>query len=395
MTGPKRARLLKRTVDAAKPQRARYDLWDDALPGFALRVAPAGKKSFFVRYRLRGLGRRSPKRFMTIGRYGAVTVEQAREAAQSILGDVAKGLDPATAQRTAQASAQNALQVVCGKYLNREGRQLRTADQVRATLERLVIPTLGTRPIEYIKRSEIVDLLDKIEDERGPVMADRTLAALRSIMNWHASRSDDFRTPIVRGMSRTKPKERARQRVLSDAELRAILQAALEADNAFGSLVMFLLLTAARRNEAARMNRSELSGADWTIPSIRHKSKRDFLLPLSTAALAVLDQITHIGRRPGFVFTTDGKRPISGFSKFKAAFDKRCGVAGWTLHDLRRTARTLMSRAGVPADHAERAIGHVIPGVRGVYDVHEFYAEKKQAFEALAREIKKATRVKS
>jgi integrase len=138
-----------------------------------------------------------------------------------------------------------------------------------------------------------------------------------------------------------------------------------------------------------------VSGADWTIPAIRHKSKCDFLLPLSSAALAVLDQIPHIGRRSAFVFTTDGERPISGFSKFKAAFDKRCGVAGWTLHDLRRTARTLMSRAGVPADHAERAVGHVIPGVRGVYDVHEFYAEKKQAFEALAIEIKKAARVKS
>ena len=81
----RRARLLKRTVDAAKPQPARYDLWDDSLTGFALRVAPDGTKSFFVRYRLRGQGRASPKRFMSIGRYGAITVDQARETAQSIL----------------------------------------------------------------------------------------------------------------------------------------------------------------------------------------------------------------------------------------------------------------------------------------------------------------------
>jgi integrase len=80
---------------------------------------------------------------------------------------------------------------------------------------------------------------------------------------------------------------------------------------------------------------------------------------------------------------------LGGFSKFKAAFDKACGVTGWTLHDLRRTARSLMSRAGIDADHAERALGHVIPGVRGVYDRHEFRDEKRRAFEALAAQIER------
>ncbi len=384
----RRARLIKRTVDAAKPRAARYDLWDEALPGFGLRVAPDGKKSFFVRYRLRGQGRRSPKRFVTIGRYGAVTADQARGVAKAILGDVAKGLDPATAQRKIEASARNSLQAVCDEFLKREGKTLRTAEQRRAMLKRLVIPTLGARPIGDIKRSELVSLLDKIEDERGPVMADRTLATLRRVMNWHASRDDEFKSPIVRGMARTKPKERARQRTLSDDELRTIWETAEAAENAFGSLVQFLLLTAARRNEAARMVRAELSGCDWTIPAIRHKSKLDFLLPLSADALAVLDKIPRIGGN-GFVFTTDGKRPLGGFSKFKRAFDKACGVIGWTLHDLRRSARSLMSRAGVPSDHAERALGHVIGGVRGTYDRHEYYSEKKKAFEALAALVKR------
>jgi integrase len=85
-----------------------------------------------------------------------------------------------------------------------------------------------------------------------------------------------------------------------------------------------------------------------------------------------------------WVFTTDGVTPISGFSKFKRALDKASGVSDYTLHDLRRSARSLMSRAGVPTDHAERCLGHVIGGVRGVYDRHEYHAEKQQAFEALA-----------
>ena len=94
-----------------------------------------------------------------------------------------------------------------------------------------------------------------------------------------------------------------------------------------------------------------------------------------------------IGPSDGNLFTLNGKTPIGAESKAKARLDKASGVTGWTLHDLRRTARSLMSRAGVPTDHAERAIGHVIGGVRQVYDRHGFKREKQAALEALAREI--------
>ena len=99
---------------------------------------------------------------------------------------------------------------------------MRTAARRLRDLKRLVFPSLGERPITEIKRSEIVALLDQIQIGNGPVMADRVLAAIRAIMNWHSSRSDDFRSPIVRGMSRTKSKERARQRILSDEEIRKV-----------------------------------------------------------------------------------------------------------------------------------------------------------------------------
>jgi integrase len=107
--------------------------------------------------------------------------------------------------------------------------------------------------------------------------------------------------------------------------------------------------------------------------------------------MAVLAKVPQIGNSD-FVFTTDGKTSISGFSKFKRAFDLASGVSGWTLHDLRRTARSLMSRAGVPSDHAERALGHAIGGIRSTYDRHEFYREKKHAFAALADQIDRILR---
>jgi integrase len=225
-------------------------------------------------------------------------------------------------------------------------------------------------------------------------MADHVLAYLRRVMTWHASRSDDFRSPIVRGMARTRPSQRRRQRVLSDDELKAVWLAAESSQSAFGYLIQFLLLTATRRTEAAAMRRSELIKSDWIIPQERYKTGLELVIPLSSPAQAVLATMPRIGKS-GFVFTTDGKRPIGGFSKFKRKFDAKvlaelraanpeAELPRWTLHDLRRTARSLMSRAGVPSDHAERCLGHVLAGIRGTYDRHEYLNEKRRAFNVLA-----------
>jgi integrase len=184
-------------------------------------------------------------------------------------------------------------------------------------------------------------------------------------------------------MQRVKAKDTARSRILSDDELRAVWKAAVETETPFAALVRFLLLTAARRSEAAEMKWTELENGSWCLPAERNKTKQELCRPLSKAAQAVLDEIPRI-QGCDFIFTSDGRRPISGFSKFKLAFDEQCGVSDWILHDLRRTARSLMSRAGVNADIAERCLGHVIAGVRGVYDRHEYRDEMLMAFEKLA-----------
>jgi integrase len=176
--------------------------------------------------------------------------------------------------------------------------------------------------------------------------------------------------------------------VLSDDELRAVWAAAEKDATPFGAYVRFVLLTATRRNEAAGLRRSELSdgGRTWIIPAPRHKSKRDTLIPLSEAAQTI---IAAQPERGGFVFGAGGERALSGFAERKTEFDKACGVTGWRLHDLRRSARTLLSRAGIPTDIAERCLGHVIGGVRGVYDRHEYRREKQLAYEALAAQIER------
>jgi integrase len=396
-------RITKRVVDSLKARPSEYAVWDGQLPGFGVRVRPSGAMSYVVVYRA-GSGRAAPVKRFTIGAVGKLTPEQARAQAQSLLGSVAHGHDPAAERRKTEATAENTLRSVAENYLTRKCSKMRTLEARRATLERLVYPTLGARQIESIKRSEIIRLLDAIEDERGARMATVTLDYLRLVMHWHSTRADDFRSPIIKGMGRGDASKR--DRVLPDDELRAFWTAAEAWEHPFSRLLRFILLTATRRNEAADMRRSEIDGDVWTIPAARYKTKIDFELPLSRAARDLLAKVPKL-KEQGFVFTTSGERGIAGFSKFKLRFDrlmltelqKAAAERGddpatltlnrWTIHDLRRTARSLMTQAGISPDHAERALGHVIGGVRGVYDRHGYREEKRRAFEALAARVER------
>jgi integrase len=234
-------------------------------------------------------------------------------------------------------------------------------------------------------------------------MAELVLRFLSKVFNWHASRNDEFRSPIVRGMGRLR--DHARDRVLSDDELRAFWSATENLSKArhsaaYGPWARFMLLTATRRNEAANMRRSELSNGDWIVPAARMKNKLEHVVPLSSAAQAILAAMPEIGAN-GFVFTASGRRPLNNFNRPKHSLDRlmlaelrkvaeqrgdaeKITLTPWVFHDLRRTARSLLSRAGIDADIAERCLAHKIGGVRGVYDRHAYYDEKKRAFEALA-----------
>jgi integrase len=384
--------------------------------GLYLVVQPSGAKSWALRYRQGG----KPVK-LTLGTFfagdkdapepkigGPLTLNGARGLASAARIEIAKGGDPVAAKREAKQAKQQAdantfeavaldyLEDKCGMKLDDKGKptfsgEKRSAKWEHATLLRLVFPEIGKRPIAQVKRLEVKHLLKKIKNERGPVMADRTLAIIRTVMNWFALCDEDFRSPIVRGMEHTKQSERARERVLSDNELRAVWKVSGEMNDPFAALVRFLLLTAARRTEAAAMEWSEVKDGVWTLPASRNKTGKELARPLSEVAMLVLPP--KIEGCP-YVFTYDGRRPLAGYGGLKERFDKRVEAAmlgeaipNWRLHDLRRTARSLMGRADVPSDHAERCLGHVIPGVRGVYDRHKYEAAMERAYELLARQI--------
>ena len=253
-------------------------------------------------------------------------------------------------------------------------------------MELLCAGTLGRLPIGEITRGQYTRALDHIADHNGLVRSDRVLSAAKTLLSWHAGRSD-FVSPLGRGGRRTSIAGRARQRVLNDEELKAVVETAEQRrDDPFAAFVLFVLYTATRRSEAAGLHRSELSddGRTWVIPGRRYKSGKDTLVPLSTAAQKI------VAARPlrgVYVFSATGAHPLAGFTKRKQEFDQACGVQGWRIHDLRRSARTLLSRAGVSADIAEMCLGHALSGIRGTYDRHQYESEKRAAFEALAKMV--------
>jgi integrase len=223
------------------------------------------------------------------------------------------------------------------------------------------------------------------------------LAIIRQIAQWHQTRVEDYTSPVVRGMARCKPAERRRKRILSDDELRAVWSASGKL-GVFGSLTRILLLTAQRRTKVATMRRSDIVDGVWTIAVQAREKGTAEKLRLPQMAIDILDAVPAIDGND-FVFpaSREGRRDGSGqdfgsysaFGQGKAALDRLVAqelpdVPQWQLHDLRRTARSLMARADVRPDLAERVLGHAIVGVEAVYDRHSYEAQRAAALEALA-----------
>ena len=262
----------------------------------------------------------------------------------------------------------------------REGSHL--APDIKSYLNRIVIPAWGGREFITIKRSDVAKLLDDVEDKSGVIAADYVLSIVRGICNWYATRCDDYSSPVVKGMRRSNSKARARARILEDDELR-VLWAAAETNGVFGAFVRVALLTGQRREKIVGMRWQDIVDGEWRIPASDREKNTAVSLVLPQTALDIIAAQPRFAGNP-FVFAGIGGGHIGGVSKRKAAFDKQTGVVGWTIHDLRRTARSLMSRADVRPDIAERVLGHAIKGVEGVYDRHSYREEKAHALRQLA-----------
>ena len=371
---PRRKTLSDSAIAKLEPRPGvkAYSIPDPELPGHYVRVWASGAKSFAAVARAPS----GKQVWHSIGAAPLFTIAKARTEARKAMLAIREGKSRKAAQTVSE---------VAEAWLKRhaEAKGLRTAGRIRRDLEKHILPAWGNRVFAEIRRGDVAALLDRVEDNAGPVAADKVLAHVSALCNWYAARHDDYASPVVKGMRRSKPKERARERILSDDEIRAVWQQA-EANGTFGAFIRLALLTAQRREKVAAMRWQDLEiDGTWTIPADpREKGNaRELLLP--PAAVEIIKAQPRFADNP-FVFAGRGGSHFSGYSKSKAAFDAKLNIEPWTLHDLRRTARSLMSRAGIRSDIAERVMGHAIKGVEGVYDRHQYRDEKADALRRLA-----------
>ncbi|NPD15776.1 integrase arm-type DNA-binding domain-containing protein [Xinfangfangia sp. D13-10-4-6] len=393
-------KLTAQNVDRLQPTDRRQEIPDDLCTGLYFIVQPTGKKGWQVRYRHGGTHRR-----MTLGPYPVLLLAEARQRARDALAAASEGRDPSAEVKAAKAPKEaddkNKVRVQIELFEKRHLRGLRSGDEVMRQFQSYIIPVWGEREIQTITKRDVLDLLDGITDQGKATTANRIRAYLSKFFNWCADR-DVIEVPPTLSV-KAPAKEKVRERVLTDDEIRW-LWAACEAELfPWGPFGKMLLLTGQRRNEVAEITDAEIRAGEWHMTAERTKNGRAHVLPLSGAAAAVLEGIDRIADEAGrvrWIFTTTGTTPVSGFSKGRdhlharmlAAAEKERGEAvdipHWTWHDLRRTAATGMARLGIPVRVTEAVLNHVSGtggGIVAVYQRHDYADEKREALEAWAR----------
>jgi integrase len=388
MDSTKPRRLRRKTLTdvmvAGLPRRPgrTYYFTDPEMPKHGVRVRPVGPHTFTVIAR----NPHGRQRWVRIGLTSEMTIVQAREKAREVIRRVEAGFEPYEAPKPKADSVED----VAANWLARhvEKSQLRSADELRRIVERYILPHIGRLNFVDLRRKRISEFLDLVEDQHGARQADVVLSVLRGMASFVQARDEDYTPPFARGMRRVPKGERARSRKLEDAELRAVWEHAAVAGD-YGAFIQLLLLTAQRHDKINDLRWDDISPEGvWTVRTEPgEKGNIDEVL-LPDVALQIIRSQPRFGTNPHVFAGRRGQRRAFGSAR-KRAFDQACGVTDWRLHDLRRTARSLMSRAGVSSEHAERVLGHAITGVEGVYNRHEYLHEKSEALRKLAAPIER------
>ncbi len=378
----------------ALPATGRIDVYDDQVPGLVLRVSSTGTKSWSFTYRLY----HKPKR-LSLGGYPGVSLKLARERAREARGSVQRGEDPVARKKAEELDRQRNGFASCArdfvaKYCKPN---LRTWSEVESAFERLAIPIWGDRPVKEIRRRDVVELLEVVA-ARTPYQANHLRAYLSRFFRWCIEREIIPEINPVTGVSRL-IKPVARSRILSDAEIVALWRATEKLGGAFAKCCRILLLTGMRRDEAGLLRWRELDGDFACLPATRIKSNRDMKVALSGTAKAIVEGMPRFDQCD-YVFTTNGKSPISGWSKAKDRITELMKaelgeeVPNWCPHDLRRTLASGLARLGYRSEIIKRVLGHAAQAsdVTSIHYIwHNYDAEALEAIEAWAAHIAKLT----
>lgn len=378
-------------MKATESDRAEFP--DEVVPGLRVRVSDKGTKTFILRKRV---GARVVN--VTLGRYGPrFGLAEARKKARGLLSDLEAGKAPVASTRRSQATS-GTIRAMMPDYLASKA-HLRTHREIERIMNYYILPALGDRFADSVTRGEVTEMVDGIA-KSAATMARAVHAQLSAFYSWAMPRLDRLQANPCRDAGRP-AKAKARDRVLSDDELRALWIVATAEAQPWGPALKLLMLTGARRDEVFSAKRSEfdLAAREWVIPAERAKNGQPHIIPLSIDALAVLETIPVIvGSDRLFAARTNLENGPSGFSKaqarFRASVDRLLGreTENWTLHDIRRTVATGLQRIGVRFEVTEAVLNHVSGakgGIAGVYQRHDWKAEKRVALDAWARELER------
>ncbi|RZJ44472.1 MAG: site-specific integrase [Brevundimonas sp.] len=420
-----KAALTDRAVSAAKAEHGkRVELADTRTPGLVLRVSPSGGKTWVLRYRTRT----HRQMRLTLGPAAAITLHDARVLAREQLLRVCQGADPATERRQARASPAHGVRTfsdladlymrVCetGEWKPRgKKKKLSVRLEEQRLLNKNILPTLGRLEFETITRLEVKALLRAQLAKGGSTTVNRTQAIIRQIYNYAIS-EDLVQINPATGFLKF-GEERPRERIWKDDELRALWAGLSDmpalrrsgggyanVGEAMGIAIKLVLLLGQRRNEVAGMEVEELDfeAKTWRIRSERMKGSRAHMVPLSDAAIVLIQQALSLASvegadPPKYVFPTNrledrAIRPLSlslALQRAKAAMGM---TADATLHDMRRTVSSNLTseRCGVSPFIRSKVLGHIDSGGGAMvsmihYDVNDYLAEKRRALEIWAR----------
>jgi integrase len=385
-----REKLTDRYIKTRKPAPPgkRVDYPDAVVPGLALRVTDRGHKSFVLVARYPSQPKNPTRR--ALGDYGAVTLDHARQKARAWIEMIDKGIDPRVEEARQRGEAQrrqvNTFAAVAMEFLERHASGLKKSAEAKRIIEGEFVKRWGPRPIIDVMPEEVATAIRAIVKRGAPYQAHNALGYIRRLFNWAiGTHQFGIRTSPVEQLSPRDliGKREARERTLSDDELRAVWKAAGEMGYPYGPLFRLLIQNGQREREVADMRCSEIDFGRrlWTIPAERMKGDRAHEVPLTPAAIGLLGSLPRWTDGEYVFTTTGGERPVNGFSKAKARMDKLSGVRGWVIHDLRRTVRTHFSALSVQDLVRELVIAHARPGLHKVYDQHAYETEKRHCLE--------------
>jgi integrase len=402
----KRITLSPKKIEHLKPaeEGKRYQIMDALVPGFGVRVTDKGVKTYILQTRFPGST--NPVR-REIGKCGVLDLDEARNTARDWLKSIKQGIDPALALQEEREEnikkKNNTFGSVAEEYFARKLAKQRSGKAIEKRVRNNLFPIFKDTPIAEITD---LDILGKVVNPRAietPAMARQLFNDLGGFFSWvidqriYGLKVNPCSTIKI---SKIVGKITPRQRILNDDELRALWIAATRLPYPIGPLYRGLVLSALRVRELSNTDRPEWNmrgnAWEWTIPASRMKGKIAHVVPITADLREIYDACPKRGR---FLFSFDGgESPMRVAGSMKKQIDAEMlkvlreiavergddpedvALAHWTNHDVRRTVRSRMSRLkGISLEAREAVLAHVKPGIQRVYDVYEYFDEKREA----------------